>query len=115
MAQTRQNTQKERRKRSWVKAWVGGDVLDSSFLRRQAKLLVLIMVLIIFYINNRYECQKQLIEIDNLKKELTDVKYNALTRKSELVERSRQSKIEEYIEADNSELQTATNPPYLIK
>ena len=72
-------------------------------------------VLIIIYINNRYECQLQLIEIDNLKKELIDIKYDALTRSSELMERSRQSRIEEYIATKESDLQTSTNPPYLLK
>ena len=56
-----------------------------------------------------------MIEIDRLKKELTDIKYDALTRSSELMERSRQSRIEEYISTRESDLQTATTPPYLIK
>ncbi|WP_373726847.1 FtsL-like putative cell division protein [Bacteroides heparinolyticus] len=94
---------------------VGGDILATDFFRRQAGLLFLVTVLIIIYINNRYECQQQLIEIDNLKKELTDIKYDALTRSSELMERSRQSRIEEYIATKESDLQTSTNPPYLIK
>ena len=56
-----------------------------------------------------------MIEIDKLKKELTDIKYDALTRSSELMELSRQSRIEEYIKTRDSQLQIATNPPYLIK
>ena len=73
------------------------------------------MILTIFYISNRYSCQQEMIEIDKLKKDLTDIKYDALTRSSELMEKSRQSRIEEYISTQQSELQTATNPPYLIK
>ena len=71
--------------------------------------------IIIFYIHNRYASQQQQIEIDRLKKELTDIKYDALTRSSELMEKSRQSRIEEYISSKESDLQTSTNPPYLIK
>ena len=56
-----------------------------------------------------------LFVIDKLKKELTDIKYDALTRSSELMELSRQSRIEEYIKTRDSQLQIATNPPYLIK
>lgn len=109
-------TQSERDKHhtSW-KSIVGGDILATDFFRRQTKLLVLVMILIIFYIHNRYACQQQMIEIDRLKKELTDIKYDALTRNSELMERSRQSRIEEYISTRESDLQTSTNPPYLIK
>ena len=102
-------------KRTSLKNIIGGDILATDFFRRQAGLLFLIMVLIIVYINNRYECQQQLIEIDNLKKQLTDIKYDALTRSSELMERSRQSRIEEYIATKESDLQTSTHPPYLIK
>ena len=98
-----------------LKSILGGDILATDFFRRQAGLLFLIIVLIIIYINNRYECQMQLIEIDNLKKELIDIKYDALTRSSELMERSRQSRIEEYISSKESDLQTSTHPPYLIK
>lgn len=98
-----------------LKSILGGDILANDFFRRQTRLLVLIMVFIIFYISNRYSCQQQLIEIDKLEKELTDMKYDALTRSSELMEKSRQSKIEEYISSQQSELETATNPPYLIK
>ena len=109
-----ENSNKPRKHASW-KSIVGGDILATEFFRRQTKLLVLIMTLVIFYIHNRYACQQQMIEIDRLKKELTDIKYDALTRNSELMERSRQSRIEEYISTRESELQTATNPPYVIK
>ena len=103
------------RRRTACKNIIGGDILAADFFRRQSKLIVLIMVLVIFYIHNRYAAQQQLIEIDRLKKELIDIKYDALTRSSELLERSRQSKIEEYIATKESDLQTSTNPPYLIK
>lgn len=102
-------------KLSSLKSILGGDILATSFLKRQTKLLILIMFLTVLYIDNRYNCQQELIEIDKLKKELTDVKYNALTRSSELMEKSRQSKIEEYIATQNSELQQPTNRPFLIK
>ena len=101
--------------RTSLKNIIGGDILATDFFRRQTKMLVLVMVLILFYIHNRYACQQQMIEIDNLKKELIDIKYDALTRSSELMERSRQSRIEDYIATKESDLQISTNPPYLIK
>ena len=106
---------KKAKNRTSLKNIIGGDILATDFFRRQTKLLVQIMVLILFYIHNRYACQQQMIEIDKLKKELIDIKYDALTRSSELMEKSRQSRIEEYIATKESDLQTSTNPPYLIK
>lgn len=98
-----------------VKSILGGDILANDFFKRQTRLLILIMVLTIIYINNRYESQQEMIKIDRLKKELTDIKYDALTRSSELMEKSRQSRIEEYISQEESTLETATSRPYLIQ
>ena len=103
----------KKKKSNSLKSILGGDILATDFFRRQTKLLVLIMVLIIFYIH-RYASQQQQIEIDKLKKELIDIKYDALTRSSELMEKSRQSRIEDYISTKESDLQTSTHPPYLI-
>ncbi|MEG1562595.1 MAG: FtsL-like putative cell division protein [Bacteroides sp.] len=108
------NDSKKKRGNS-LKNIVGGDILAADFFRRQTKLLVLIMIFIIFYVHNRYASQQQQIEIDQLKKELTDIKYDALTRSSELMEKSRQSRIEDYISTKESDLQTSTNPPYEIE
>lgn len=108
------NNPGNQKRTSW-KSIIGGDFLATEFIQRQARLLVLIMVLVLFYISNRYECQQQMIRIEDLKEQLTDIKYDALTRSSELMERSRQSRIEEYISTRESDLQTATTPPYLIR
>lgn len=108
-------TPKTKKRNSSLKSILGGDILATDFFRRQTKLLVLIMIFIIFYIHNRYASQQQQIEIDRLKKELIDIKYDALTRSSELMEKSRQSRIEEYIASRESDLQTATHPPYVLK
>ena len=98
-----------------IRSILGGDILANDFFKRQTSLLILIMVLTILYIDNRYTRQQELIEIDRLKKELIDIKYDALTRSSELMEKSRQSRIEEYISTEESHLETSTNRPYLIK
>ena len=117
-----QNTNKQKKqkenaspKHMSIRSILGGDISANDFFKRQTSLLILIMILTILYIDNRYTSQQELIEIDRLKKELTDIKYDALTRSSELMEKSRQSRIEEYISTEESHLETATNRPYLIK
>ena len=117
-----QNTNKQKKqkenaspKHMSIRSILGGDILANDFFKRQTTLLILIMILTILYIDNRYSSQQELIEIDRLKKELTDIKYDALTRSSELMEKSRQSRIEEYISTGESPLETATNRPYLIQ
>lgn len=102
-------------KKMSIKSILGGDILANDFLKRQIGLIILIMVLTVIYIDNRYSSQQELIRINKLQKELTDMKYDALTLSSELMEKSRQSRIEEYIATEDSKLQTATTRPYLIK
>ena len=94
---------------------LGGEILAHDFFRRQFKLIILLVFFAIVYVGNRYASQQQLVRIDRLKKQLTDAKYNALTRSSELTEKSRQSKIEDYVSKGKTSLQTSTTPPYLIK
>ncbi len=115
MEEQKQQTQQPKNKRVSLRSLLGGDILANDFFKRQTRLLVLVVILTFLYIDNRYNSQQELIEIDRLKKELTDIKYDALTRSSELMEKSRQSRIEEYISNEGSPLQTATNRPYLIK
>ena len=72
-----------------IRSILGGDILANDFFKRQTRLLILIMILTVLYIDNRYSSQQELIEIDKLKKDLIDIKYDALTRSSELMEKSR--------------------------
>lgn len=111
----KEQPQRGRGKKMSFKSILGGDILANDFFRRQTRLLILIMIFTIIYISNRYSCQQEMIEIDRLKKELIDIKYDALTRSSELTEKTRQSRIEEYISEKESDLKTSTHPPYLIK
>ena len=85
MEQQNTTSQQESDSHITLKSILGGDILAHSFLKRQANLLILIVLLTILYIDNRYSSQQELIEIDRLKKELTDIKYDALTISSEAV------------------------------
>lgn len=94
---------------------LGGDFFTSQILRRQIWLMLLIFAFLIMYVSNRYSCQKSMLEIDNLRKELQDAKYKALSTSSSLTERSRQSKVLDMLKENNdSVLHIATQPPYII-
>lgn len=94
---------------------LGGDVLSTSFMRRQVWLFLLIALFIVVYIANRYSCQQDIIEIDALQKELKDAKYKALSSNSKLTELSRQSNVLEMLKNNkDSTLKMPTQPPYII-
>lgn len=99
-----------------IKTIFGGDILQSKFFKRQIPWFIFVFALMILYTANRYSSQQDIIEIDNLRNKLQDVKYNALTESSELLNLSRQSNIEKYLRAtQDSMLGDPTTPPFLIK
>lgn len=92
---------------------LGGDILSARWFLRHLHLILLIIVLLIIYISNRYAAQQKLIKIDALKKELIDKRYNAQTRSAELMQRCKQSQIAEGLKAQgDSTLLMTSEPPF---
>lgn len=101
---------------SSLRSILGGEFLTAKLVRGQLGLIVLIAFFFILYINNRYKNQAELIEIDNLKKELDESRFRSLTRSSELTSKTRQSYIEDFLRnSRDSLLQISSNSPYVIK
>ena len=92
-----------------------GSIIPTDFFIRNYKLLLLIVLLIVLYIGNRYSTAMKLAEVDSLKKELTDVKYEALMQQTYLMRESRRSYIKELVEERGLDLVEPTSPPYRIK
>lgn len=93
-----------------------GDVFARGGLRRQMGLIVLCVVFAIIYITNRYSAELELIEIENLKKELDEVRNYGLIRSGELTEKTRQSRIERMLKSTpDSLLSQPDKPPFLIQ
>ena len=110
-----QNEGVEERPNVSLREILGGDILTGGWLRRQMGLIVLCTFFAIIYITNRYSSEQEIIEIERLKTELTEAKYRALTRSSELTVKTRQSQIEESLKATpDSVLEVRKEPPFLI-
>ncbi len=93
---------------------LGGDILKEDFVVKQSKLIILIAFLFVLLISNRYSCLKKLTEIDRLKTELKDVKYENLVISTELTTHSRQSQVETMIAEKGLNLAGTKTPAYEI-
>ena len=94
---------------------IGGDILNTEVVRRQIGVFLLATLFVILYITNRYVCQRDLVQIDKLTKELKDAKYRALSSNSELTEKSRESRVLEMLRTcRDSTLHIAAQPPYIV-
>ena len=105
----------KQKKKKGIKSWFDGDMLLSPLLQRHLGLFLLVFVLVIAYVSNRYAFQREQVEIKQLRDELNDVKNEALARSSELMEKSRESNIQRFIKEQGSELQIPTKAPVIIK
>lgn len=95
---------------------LAGEFLFAAMMRRHIGVILLVVAFVIVYISNRYSCQKALLEIDRLEKELVDAKYKALSSSSELTEMCRESKVIEMVKhSKDSMLTVPKQPPYIIK
>lgn len=94
---------------------LGGDFLTAEALRRQIGVIILIAFITMIYVSNRYSCQQDMVEIEQLKEKLKDAKYKALASMSELTEMCRESNVLEMLKNnEDSMLQIPTQPPYII-
>ncbi|MCR5819337.1 MAG: hypothetical protein K6F94_00085 [Bacteroidaceae bacterium] len=95
---------------------LGGDFLLGTFIRREIWFIMLLVLLGIIYITNRYAAQQEIIHEENLRKELVEKKNFALTRYSELTQQSRQSVLEQKLRLyGDSTLTIPKEPPFIIK
>lgn len=94
---------------------LGGDFLSTEMLKNQIWVIVLIAAFTMVYVSNRYSCQKDLLEINELNEKLKDAKYKALASSSELTEMCRESNVLEMLKNNkDSILHIANQPPYII-
>ncbi len=95
---------------------IGGDVLMATAVRKQIWLLLLVAFFLIVYIAEGYSYKKYILEIDKLTKTLEDAKYKALSSKSDLTEKTRESKVLDMLRINNDTLlHPSTLPPFIIE
>ena len=111
----KQPQQKRKKKKISFSNIIGGDILKEDFVVKQSKLLIMIAICCVIFIANRYSCLKKITQIEDLKTELKDLKYENLVILTKLTERSRQSQIEELIKSKELSLSGSNGPTYIIE
>ena len=88
--------------------------IDGQWFKRQIGVIILAVSGIIIYITCRYQAQQEIIQEDQLRKELQDWKFRTLTRSSELTLKTRQSQIEIALKNfGDSTLKVSTEAPFI--
>lgn len=98
-----------------LKQILGGDYLF-ALVRHHVVLIILIVFFFVFYIGVRYQCEQDVLEINQLEKDLVDAKYRALSSSSNLTELCRQSNVLRVLrESQDTLLHLSDQPPYIIE
>ena len=88
--------------------------IDGQWFKRQIGVIILAVTGIIIYITCRYQAQQEIIQEEQLRKELQDWKFRTLTRSSELTLKTRQSQIEIALKNfGDSTLKVSTEAPFI--
>ena len=97
-----------------LKQIVGGDYLF-SLVRHHIWLIMLIVLITTVYVGVRYQCEQDVLEIDQLEKDLVNAKYKAMSSSSSLTELCRQSNVLKVLhENADTLLQFSDQPPYIV-
>lgn len=94
---------------------LSGTILTEDFFLKNTRFMLAIFIIMIFYISNRYSCISKLAEIESLKRELKDAKFESLTISSELTGMSRQAQVRSLLEKHGLDLQVPSEPSYKVK
>lgn len=90
-------------------------IFSLDFIKNNLSLSFLVVILCIATVENRYECDRQLRQIERLKKVLQDKKNDALAVNAELSQLSRQSNVKSMISESCVDVAESTLPPFMIK
>lgn len=93
----------------------GGSVLTEDFLLKNIRFISIVLLIIFVFIGHRYVVLQQMSEMEKLKQQLKDAKYEALTISADLTEASRLPEIEKLIDQEGLELKISNEPVYRIR
>ena len=94
---------------------VGTLNIDGRWFFQQIPLLLLIVGGFLLMVTSRYQAQQEIIEKEQLQRDVEDWRFRALTRSSELTTRTRQSQIEKQLKLQGDSLLTIpTEPSFTI-
>ncbi len=96
-----------------LRSILGGDIITGNWFKKHFAFIIMLSVMAIIYISNRYAYEFDMIEQKELTDTLHDRRYKALTRSSQLLEKKLRSNVEE--DLADSTIQTASTPSYVIK
>ena len=109
-----ENKNKNKKRISLIYILTGG-ILKEDFIVRHIRMIILVVILVFFYVGNRYTCLSKLRRIDELQKKLEYTKYESIDISGQLTGSNRLSQIEQLVKNQGLDLESAKSPPYILR
>lgn len=93
---------------------IDGSILTRDYVVSQLPILIFLAVLMMVYIANKYHSEKLAREIENIQKDIKELKCEKLSVQSELMSISKQSEVAKLIEEKGMDLMLLIEPPKKI-
>jgi hypothetical protein len=94
---------------------ISGGILKEDFVLKHIRMIFLVVILVFFFVGNRYTCLSKLRKINELQKELEYIKYESIDISGQLTGSNRLSQIEQLVENQGLKLESAKAPPYILR
>jgi Bacteriodetes cell division protein (FtsL-like) len=91
---------------------IGGDLLSNHAVLRNLPFLIFLAILAMFYIGNTYYSEKTFKNIEKIKNELKELRYQSITAKARMLDVGKQTEIAKKVERLG--IKGTTTPPYKI-
>lgn len=104
-----------KQKKNISKSFVSGRLVPIDWLRRYMGVLILIMLLLIGYIANKFNCQMDMENIKQLKSELARVKTDYVNASASYYSRVRETEMTRLVDSFNLGLEAPEQPPYKLE
>ncbi len=100
--------------KSFLKELIDGSLLAKELVLKQLSYILFITFLALVYIANRYHAEKLVIESSKIKKELIELKYEAISIEADLMFKRNQTEVKKMVDEYNLGLQELFEPPRKI-
>ncbi len=96
----------------WLQNIIGGDLLSKHAVLNNVPFLIFLAILALFYISNTYYTEKTFKQIEKIKSELKELRFQSITAKAKMLDLCKQTEIAKKV--GKLGIKETTIPPYKI-
>lgn len=108
------NDKNKQKSDSWMLRALHGKILSTDFFARNWGKILVVMVMLLIFITNKYTCQTSMETIQSLTRKLEVVKTERIRERSIYMSRTRETGMQALVDSMHLDLHIQERPPYQI-